>query len=202
MASVTFNVGGMSVELSTPPLHAFNGIKQAKDFTHDVAREFVQKQLPKERFQLLCERRPACFLPLGIESLKYWGGDSAKLTLLEPDEIQDLDFGEAFHAESEKARSIYTDPEDDRGKVYPFIVTVRKTERRFIMRPPNSERVVDQFRKANTAEAAKAYCDSHIVWPPRATEEWLDQAPGLFLLVAETSLELAGNAEVRLEGES
>ncbi len=201
MATIRYDVGGIEVELKTPSLSALTALKQARTIDHAELRDFCKSMMSKDEYLDLLKRKPACWRKLGEQALVDWGVDEAIMKLLDPDEIEDPAFADAYREAEEFSRKAFPSEDDDRGKIYPFMVTVRDTDRAFLMRAPQSEMVVDRLRKAKTAEAAKKYCDDHIVWPKDATAEWLEYAPGLFLLVSEKAMDLAGDMGVRRLGE-
>jgi hypothetical protein len=194
-----FDIRGLAVECRVPRLVELTTFKESIN-EYDACKALVKTTLTSPSFKDLTDKRPGCIKDLGWRIVVASGFDASKVTLLEPDDIDDEEMAAAYVAKSEERSRLYPDPEDDRRRVMPVLVaTELGEERRFLLRLP-LEREVERFQKQPTIEAAKLFASGVVLWGDVAALE--HTLPGFYATLATFALTQAGAGEARRVGEA
>jgi hypothetical protein len=196
-----FDVQGLIVETKVPTLAQLTTIKQAPKGLgdYDACRSLVKGSIVSPSFVELLKRRPSCVAGLALQ-IAIGCGVGGAVRLLEEPEIESEEQAAAYVEQADRLAKLYADPEDERRIVMPVVVeTEGGAARAFLLRRP-IESEIERYRKANTAEAAKLLVSKVALWGPVAELE--ADLPGVYLTLADCVLDVCGDYEARLVGES
>ncbi len=191
-----FEVRGVVVTPHVPTLAQLTTVRKGRSVDHEAMKTFCQNVLPPDQYKALCKRAPASFAGLGQEILKACGFE-ATISLLDEGELVGEHMA-AYVAQEKKSAQLYPDEDDPRRELLPITATAGDLSIEAILRPVMAAEV-DDFRKLNTAEAAKKLCQKITVWGN--LDEIESTAPALYIAIAEFALDRAGDFEAKRLGE-
>lgn len=196
-----FDVRGLVVETRTPTLAQLSAVKAAAKGVqdYDAARALVKACAVSPPFVDLLRKRSSAIQGLALQ-IAVAAGVGGTVRLLEEPEITDEAMAAAYVEHAGRLAALYRDEDDERRDVLPVeLETEGHACVRFLLRRP-LESEVERYRKANTAEAAKLLCSKIALWGDVAALE--AELPGAYLTLAEFALDVCGDYEARIVGES
>lgn len=197
-----FDVRGLVIETRTPTLAQLSAVKAAARGVqdYDAARALVKACAVSPPFVELLRKRPSSIQGLALQ-IAMAAGVGGTVRLLEEPEITDEAMAAAYVEHAGRLAALYRDEDDERRTVLPVELETDggASARRFLLRRP-LESEVERYRKANTAEAAKLLVTRIALW---GDADGLEASlPGAYLTLAEFALDVCGDYEARLLGES